>query len=173
MIDRGPIRVLALDLHPRRFGYVVVESPDRLLDWGVRSQRVKNYSSRRFVQKRLRPLLDRWLPSVLILRKPKKTTSRGRPCSLFNHVVREAKYRRVQLGMPEKPIRRGKRLTKYENARRAAKRFAILRWRLPPKRRVWESENYRTSIFTAAILAMEELDITMSPSAAFLSLVSR
>ncbi|PYX02386.1 MAG: hypothetical protein DMG85_21530 [Acidobacteria bacterium] len=29
-------RVLGIDLHPRHFGYVILESPDRLLDWGVR-----------------------------------------------------------------------------------------------------------------------------------------
>ena len=32
-------RVLALDVHPSRFGYVVFEGPDELLDWGVRSFR--------------------------------------------------------------------------------------------------------------------------------------
>jgi hypothetical protein len=32
-------RVLALDVHPRSFGYVVFEGPNRLLDWGVRSFR--------------------------------------------------------------------------------------------------------------------------------------
>jgi len=37
MRSKSLTRVLALDLHPRRFGYVVLEGPERLLDWGVRS----------------------------------------------------------------------------------------------------------------------------------------
>ena len=28
-------RILALDLHPRSLGYVMIESPTKLLDWGV------------------------------------------------------------------------------------------------------------------------------------------
>jgi hypothetical protein len=32
-------RVLALDVHPRSFGFVEFEGPNRMLDWGVRSFR--------------------------------------------------------------------------------------------------------------------------------------
>jgi len=42
MRRKGPIRILALDLHPRSFGYVVVENSSRLLDWGVCSYRRKH-----------------------------------------------------------------------------------------------------------------------------------
>ena len=45
---------------------------------------------------------------------------------------------------------RGKYLTDYENARRVAELFPVLKWKLPPKRRAWEREHYRTSMFTAA-----------------------
>jgi hypothetical protein len=48
-------------------------------------------------------------------------------------------------------------LTKYENARRVAERFPVLTRELPPKRRAWESEHYRMSIFAAAALAMAQL----------------
>jgi hypothetical protein len=51
-------------------------------------------------------------------------------------------------------LSQGERLTRYENARRVAERFPVLEWKLPPKRRAWESEHYRISIFAAAALAI-------------------
>src|SRR6267154_6537873 len=71
-------RVLALDLHPRHFGYVVLESPDRLLDWGVRSCRHKGNSADILIQRRLRPLLELWEPSILVLRNELTMTQRSR-----------------------------------------------------------------------------------------------
>jgi len=47
-------RILALDLHPHSFGYVVVESPSRLLDWGVCSDRRKHGAANVLVRKRLK-----------------------------------------------------------------------------------------------------------------------
>jgi hypothetical protein len=57
----------------------------------------------------------------------------------------------------------GKTLTKYENARRAAEHFSVLRWKMPPKRRAWESEDYRMSMFGAATLAMAQFNIKIRP----------
>jgi hypothetical protein len=37
--------VLAIDLHPRHFGYVVVENPGRLLDWGVPARKSRRAAS--------------------------------------------------------------------------------------------------------------------------------
>jgi hypothetical protein len=75
----------------------------------------------------------------------------------------EAKGHRVRVRLiKKKPAEdRGKRLTKYENARRAAEQFSVLRWKIPPKRKPWESEDYRMSMFTAATLAMAQLNITI------------
>ena len=59
MKQKSRERILALDLHPRRFGYVVLESPGKLLDWGVRrSYRKTNQHPEVLVEGRLRPLLN-------------------------------------------------------------------------------------------------------------------
>src|SRR6266478_3646483 len=94
-------RVLAIDLHPRDFGYVVVESPDKLLDWGVRSHRRKGDPADVLIRRRLRPLLALWKPSLLVIRgvrrmSPRKSLFRER---LLKRVVAEARnYRaRVQI----------------------------------------------------------------------------
>src|ERR1700687_4490240 len=151
-------RVLALDLHPRRFGYVVVESPSRLLDWGVRGHRHKDTSADVLIRRGLRPLIELWRPSILVLRKEPRTTQKPHQQRdrLLKRIATEAKNHRVAVRILKKRpgADQGKRLTKYENARRAAEQFSVLRWKMPPKRRPWESEDYRMSIFEALEIAV-------------------
>ena len=45
-------------------------------------------------------------------------------------------------------------MRKYEIASLLAECFPVLHWELPPKRKIWESEHYRMSIFDAAALAV-------------------
>jgi hypothetical protein len=152
-------RVLALDLHSRRFGYVVLESPDRLLDWGVRSYRRKGKSRDVLIQRRLRPLLELWRPSVVVLREPLRIQTPTPQTNRFlKQLVTAAKnYRaRVQI-LNKRPTDRAEKLTKYEGAQAVIKRFPILTQKLPPKRKPWESEDYRMSMFAAAALAMAYL----------------
>jgi hypothetical protein len=149
-------RVLALDLHPRRFGYVIVENPDKLLDWGVRSYRRKGNSADVLIRRRLRPLLALWKPSLVVIRGARQLSSRknllrGR---LLKRVVAEARnYRaRVQI-IKKRPTDRAEKLTKYERAQTVVQRFPVLTQKLPPKRKPWESEHYSMSIFEALAIA--------------------
>lgn len=159
------VRVLALDLHPRSFGYVLVERPDRLLDWGVRSYRHKGNSVDVLIRRRLKPLLELWRPSILVLRNGLSMAQRPhqRSETLLKRIATEAKNHQVVVRILKKRpgANQGKRLTKYENARRAAEHYSVLRWKMPPKRKPWESEDYRMAIFTAATLAMAQLNITI------------
>jgi hypothetical protein len=144
-------RVLALDLHPRRFGYVVVESPDRLLDWGVRSHRHKRGSTIELIR-RLRSLLELWSPSVLVIRGSRQTRSRkgvGRG-RLFRRMLAQARNRHVGVRiLKQRATDLAETLPKYERAATAATRFPVLAQRLPPKRKPWESEHYSMSMFEA------------------------
>jgi hypothetical protein len=161
-----PTRILALDVHPRSFGYVVVEGPDKLLDWGVRSHRHKGNSADMLTRKRLKPLLELWRPSILVLCSGPSVTQRPhqRRERFLKRIAKEAKNHHVVVRIfGKRPgAERGKRLTKYENARRVAEQFSVLQWKIPPKRKPWESEDYRMSIFTAATLGMAQLNITNS-----------
>src|SRR5439155_15772624 len=153
-------RILALDLHPRSFGYVVIESPTKLLDWGVCSDRRKHGAANVLVHKRLMQLLDLWRPAALVLHNPLKKSRRPNPKKdrLLERIVTEAKSRRIIVRAPVKSSAdyQGKILTKYENARRVAEHFSVLTRELPPKRRAWESEHYRMSIFDAAALLFSQ-----------------
>jgi hypothetical protein len=165
MRHNNAARILALDVHPRRFGYVVLETPDRLLDWGVRSHRRKGDSAEVLIR-RLRPLLHLWRPSTLVLRNGPSTTQgpHQRRDRLLKRIVAEAKNHRVLVRILKKGsgAGRGDGLTKYENAQRVAEQFSGLRWKMPPKRKTWESEDYRMCMFTAAALAMAQLNIANS-----------
>jgi hypothetical protein len=147
-------RVLAIDLHPRSFGYVVVEDPDRLLDWGARSHRRKAGSTDALIRK-LKPLLQLWRPSVVVLREP----LRVRPLNpkkkrLLTQIMTAAKSQRVRVEMlKRRPSDRAEKLTKYERSQAVVKRFPVLAHTLPPKRKSWEGEDYRMSMFGAAALA--------------------
>ena len=154
-------RVLALDLHPRCFGYVVVEGQSKLLDWGVCSSRQKGVVSDVLVRKRLRRLLELWRPAVLVFNTLSSVTpkSNHRSKRLLKQIETEARKHRIPVRILEdNPVgSQGERLTKYEIARRVAERFPVLTRELPPKRQIWQSEHYRMSIFTAAALAMAQL----------------
>jgi len=159
MIRNIPTRILALDLHPRSFGYVVVENLSRLLDWGVCSYRGKQGAGNVLVRKRLRHLLDLWRPAALVLHNPLKKSRRlnRKKDKLIDLIVTEAKSRRIIVRVPVKSSAdQRKILTKYESARRVAEHFPVLTRALPPKRQIWESEHYRMSIFDAAALLFSQ-----------------
>ncbi len=149
-------RVLALDLHPRRFGYVVLEGPDRLLDWGVRCHRRKGNSADVLIRRRLRPLLELWSPTLLVIHAARQIPSRQKLLRkrFLKGVVAEAKANRVCVRILKSAKERTEKLTKYERAREVVKRFPVLTERLPPKRKPWESEHYSMSIFEALEVAV-------------------
>ena len=124
-------RVLALDLHPRCFGYVVAEGQSKLLDWGVCSSRQKGVVSDVLVRKRLRLLIDLWRPAALVLKNPPRVMQKPnhRRKGLLERIETEARKHRIPVRILEdNPVgSRGERLTKYEIARRVAERFPVLR----------------------------------------------
>src|SRR5258708_35573292 len=122
-------RVLAVDLHPRRFGYVVVEDPGRLLDWGVCDHRRKGNSADVLARRRLRPLLELWRPALLVIRsprliQPKKNRGRG---ELLRLVLTEARNCRVRVRMSNGPAKkRTTKITKYDRIDAIAARFPAI-----------------------------------------------
>jgi hypothetical protein len=156
MRHKSFVRILALDLHPRRFGYAVLEAPDSLLDWGVRSCRKKGKPTDVLLHRRLRQLLDLWKPTVLVIRTASRTLPRQKLLreKLLEGVTAEAKNYRTSVRKASDNVETS---TKYESARRVAEHFPVLARSLPPLRKPWESEDYRMSMFTAATLAIAEL----------------
>jgi len=144
-------RILTLDMHPRGFGYVVVESPSRLLDWGVcRSYRKTKRHPEVLVGGRLRPLLKMWLPDIVVTRIGER---RGKDVrKLFRQIRKEVDGRAfVAMKSSGNPLL-GR--SKYKRAGEIAARFPEIGWKLPSKRKPWESEHYSMSIFEALAVAV-------------------
>ncbi len=147
-------RILALDLHPRSFGYVVMESPGKLLDWGVRRSYRKTKSHPEvLVVRRLHPLLKIWKPGVVVTRIGHRRNKGVQ--SLFRQIEKEGGATSFLpiAGSPDHHVGRGK----YERAVEMAARFPEIGWKLPSKRKPWESEHYSMSIFEALEAAVAYL----------------
>jgi hypothetical protein len=149
-------KILALDLHPRSFGYVVIDSSTEVRDLGVcRSYRKTNKHQEVLVGKRLRPLLKLWMPDLVIVRVGGRREKGLR--SLFRQIRKEVNgnaFLPIKAFEDPHPGR-----SKYERAVEIAERFPEIGWKLPPKRKPWESEHYSISIFEALAVAVRYPDL--------------
>jgi len=159
--DRAQKQVLALDVRSRKFGFVVFEGPDNLLDWGVKSYAPQYGPLEVTVSKRIGNLLKLVLPSAIVLRIPSERLVRtnGRIKVVVRTLRKEARHRSVSLRL----LRRHEikkffashgRATKHQIASLMAERFSDIAWELPPKRKPWQCENYHMTIFDAAAVGV-------------------
>ena len=150
-------RVLAIDPFGLGFGYVVLEGPERLIDWGVRG---KHGEAVQLVDE----LIDRYEPDVLVLEDVSAETRRSnRARRLLRSAAALARRRKISArwfprSRVKKAFRQVKAVTKHEIATAIAEHLPILLLQLPPKRKTWMPEDYRMSIFDAAALAFTYFD---------------
>lgn len=151
-------RVLAVELRPQKFGFVVFEEATRLMDWGVRSTIDRRSRRRVIAHNAIGRLLDLYKPSVVVMRQSAKSPSTTYARHVVAEIIRGEARRRT---MRSRAIRAQDMrrfyaklgcTTKYEIASLVAKRFEELAWNVPPKRKAWQQEYYRTCIFDAAAL---------------------
>jgi hypothetical protein len=149
--------VLAIAPTSRGFGYIVFENGNMPFDWGVKNARENK--SRECLSK-LRELLDGLhpAPSVLVLEDTDHVRSRRakRIRVLIERIADLAEQRgiRVMKYSREDVLDVfGGEQSKHDVAEALAMVMPALSPRLPPRRRVWESEHYSMAIFEAAALA--------------------
>jgi len=149
-------RVLALDVHPRSFGFVVFEGPNHILDWGIKSFRPGVNAVKIPAAKKLLALLDEFTPSAVVIRE-RRTRSAKKP-KLLTIIERQARSRKIPLRfITPRDVNRafvGFESNKYQVASVLAKQFPALASKLPPKRKCWQSEDYRMGIFDAAAVGV-------------------
>jgi hypothetical protein len=158
MTDPGTLkRVIALDVHPRSFGFVVFEGPNRMLDWGVRSFRTGTNAVKIPAATKFLALLDEFRPSAVVIRE-RLARSTARQPRMLAIIERQARRRRVPVRrVSRRDVNRafvGFESNKYEVASALALQFPDLALRLPPRRKCWQSEHYRMGIFDAAALGV-------------------
>ena len=152
------IRVLAIDPFTRGFGFVILEGPEHLVDWGMKAVR-QNKAARSL--KQLADLIEHYQPDVIVaedcMDKHCRRSSRVR--ELIQEILELAANKKVKTDSVAKHtvkvafLKSGPR-TKDEIASVIAKRFPELALRRPPVRQSWMSEAERMSIFDAAAFAL-------------------
>ena len=152
-------RILAIAPSSRGFGYAVLEGQNILANWGGKSvEGDKNAGS----IKKVEEMIAHFEPEVIALEDTgikgsrrsariqeltKRLVALAEGCTVKVALFSQKQMRRVLLG--------DNRGTKHAVAEIIAERFPEeLDFRLPPKRRDWESEDSRMDIFVAVALAL-------------------
>ncbi|MGD0904705.1 MAG: hypothetical protein ABR924_17350 [Terracidiphilus sp.] len=152
-------RILAIALRSRRFAFAVFEGPDRLVDWGMVFYPLNSSTQRAAASKRVASLLTLFAPSEVVLGKARLLNTRKgsgvRP--ILRSIKHEALSRLIPVRfMKEIELKEVFGLfhvnSKHEVASMLAQVFPELLWKLPPKRRIWESERPRMALFDAIAL---------------------
>ena len=150
-------RVLAIDPYSRGVGFAVLEGPERLIDWGLRTTgRADNGKAVRVIEK----LIDRFQPDVLALEDWDAAGSRrcGRVEELLDRIAAEEGKRAIVRLITLHEIRAIRSLphtsTKYGRACLLAERFPELQPFRPPFRKPWMPEDDRMAIFDAVSFAV-------------------
>lgn len=147
--------VLAVDPASQGLGYVLLDGPDKLIDWHFRNTR-RDKDAQPVAC--LRMLLTHYKPDVLVLEAfdPKRKAHRS---ARIVHLLNVFESLAVKSGVrPERISRRSVRVlfaskNKYEIARRLAKRYPETEHVRPPQRKIWLPEDRRINIFDALALA--------------------
>jgi hypothetical protein len=152
------IRVLSLDLHPRGFGYAVFEGTARLVDWGTKDVRKDKQC---VTLRKIGELVRLYQPMVLVVEDCAHARSRRNPRvrRLTETILVAAQEFGVEghalpLAAVYRMFARSGAGTKYEIASALVRAFPELMVRLPPKRKPWQSEDSRMSIFDAVALGL-------------------
>lgn len=149
---------LAIAPSSRGFGYVAFANADLVMDWGVKDVRKDKLRNCLLKARTLMHLLQ---PAVLVIENVRHTNSRR------SKRVRVLIQKLAELGRRQgvTVVRRSRTevLTMFgrmdarnkdDIAAAVVKLIPELAPRLPPRRRIWESEHYSMAIFEAASLAL-------------------
>jgi len=148
-------RILALDLHPRSFGYAVFENAD-LLDWGLRkwpSRQFENTAGRKLCR-----LLNLWQPMRVVVREG----ASRREYAMVEAVARDANVPvlGVRRAAVQSAFRSSKRPSRFDVARLVAERYPELGLRLPAVRKLGHAEPFQLRMFNAAATGIAFLRIS-------------
>jgi len=147
-------RILALNIHPRRFGFVVLEGPTRALDWGARSTRGKTGATRVLLGAKVVKLIVEYAPGLIVLTQPNTAESKRSVDKIMKHIRTHNLRTRMLSSKAVKRVFAGRNDNKDRIASAVAAQFPELLSILPPKRRPWQSEDYRMTIFDAAAVGI-------------------
>ena len=152
------IRVVALDPTSHGFGFVVFEGDTKLVDWG--HAHIRPCTNAKCLA-HVAGLLAHYVPQVIVVEDWESRESRRgkRVRKLLTEIVEFARGSKAEVArFSVKDIQQAfspdGSPSKYQIAEMIALEFPELSFRLPPPRKIWDSEDERMSIFDAAALAL-------------------
>jgi len=158
-------RTIALEIRSRKFGFAVFEGSDKLLDWGVRSfgEDVEGFEST--LSDRIRTLLAFYGPAALVIRdRELNSTANGRRVRLIIRTIklimksRATRFYALTVKQVQDRFARGGSTTKHDIAKSLAERFEELSFKLPNKRKAYQSEAPAMLVFDAVATAIAFLE---------------
>lgn len=149
--------VLAIQPTSRGFGWTLFESPLSCIDWGTMTARPSRGGH---ILNRLERLLNRYEPSVLVIREFGRSDMHRSPrvCRFAKQIISLAETRGIYVPQYSREAIQScfKKLgasTRYEMAQFIAQRVDALRHMLPKRCPIWQGESAAMSTFDAAVLA--------------------
>ncbi len=150
--------VYAIYPNANGFGFVYLDSPRNLLDYGA--VRINPISNRKVLE-RIKRSFDYLRPSIVIIQDPEGTASRvgRRVRRLIDKIIvlaSEEKLKVVQYSRDQvrDVFEQFGAITKYEISKVLLTEFKELELRELKKRKTWESESHNMPIFDALSLAL-------------------
>jgi Holliday junction resolvasome RuvABC endonuclease subunit len=155
MILSPTTRVLAIDPTSKGFGFVVLEGPTRLLDWGSRT--VQGNADKACLR-RVSALTGQYDPEVVVLENCDGSRRVPRVRRLIGRILEQAKAGGLRASLVSRrqvQAAFAPASTKHEIASAIAERLSELRLVLPEKRTlIMSTEDQRMNVFDAAALAL-------------------
>jgi len=145
--------IIAIDVRAASFGFAVFEGHGRLLDWGVKSFRRGVNAVKIPASRKMATLLEEFSPRTLVVRNYNRRDAKKRTAMLAAILAVGKKHRipahLISKGVLTKAFALNEQ-NKYAVASAVAQQLPELAPKLPRKRKIWEGEDYRISIFDAA-----------------------
>jgi hypothetical protein len=160
-MDAPNCRILALAIRARWLGYAVLEGRCELVDWGMTFFQPNSVSEIRATRKRVESLLSSFNPTLIAVARSAVAASHNASSvrSLIRSIRTEARARSIPFQSMNRRYIRDSFLehdakSKDEIASVLVNRFPELLWKLPRKRKTWEKENFRMTLFDAVALGL-------------------
>jgi hypothetical protein len=153
-----PMRLLALDARISKLGFAVFEGPTSLLDWGVRSfEKGNGEALASSVSDRLRVLFAFYEPSAIVIRSRNYHTRYHKRTHAKIIETIKSESRRHSKGLTivtAKQVRnafaKNGEIYKHDIALCVTDQFQELAWKLPRRRKAYQSELTAMLVFDAA-----------------------
>ena len=154
-------RIIALEIRTSKFGFAVLEGRDRLLDWGVRTfgEDVDSFEST--LSDRFSTLFAFYDPAVIVIRdRELQFATKGKKIQMIIKTLKQAmqpssaKLRVLTTSQIRDRFELGSSTTKHDIAKSLTERFEELSFKLPNKRKAYQSEAPVMLVFDALATAV-------------------